>query len=306
MGSALVIGYGSIGRRHAAALARAGFQTFVVSRRPGAAERQFVSVEQALAARPFDIAVICNETSAHRASLAELEACGYVGPALVEKPLWQPDDAPFFSTAINVTVAYVLRFHPVLMQLKRLVSSGRTYCAEVRCASYLPDWRPETDYRQTESAKISAGGGALRDLSHEIDYARWLFGDFVQLTALGGRFSGLEIETDDTFAILAQAADCPSLTISVNYLGRPTERSVTVHGEAGTYRADLIAGTIRLNGETVFTSAPFDRDAAFALQHKEAMQPAPEHIATLADGLKVISYIGAIETASLERKWVII
>lgn len=304
MRRALVIGFGSIGKRHAEALARAGFKTAIVSRRPQPGENRFAGVKEALEDSTPDLAVICNETSLHRASLGELETAGYQGPVLVEKPLWQPHDDPFSAPGIRVGVAYVLRFHPVLMKLKSLMAGRRAFSAEIRCASYLPDWRPGADYRQTESAKLASGGGVLRDLSHELDYAAWLFGGFTRVAALGGRFSGLEIETDDSFSILAEAQNCGSVSISINYLGRPTSRSVIVNIEEGTYQADLIACAIRLNGEVIFEAPPFDRDAAFAMQHAEAMMKNPPHLAGLQEGLKVIRYIEAIETASLEQKWV--
>jgi predicted dehydrogenase len=304
MRRALVIGYGSIGKRHAQTLARAGFLTSIVSRRPLDGERRFATVKEALEDSRPDLAVICNETSLHRASLGELEASGYQGPVLVEKPLWQPQDAAFNAPGIKVSVGYVLRFHPVLMHLKSLMSGRRALCAEVRCASYLPDWRPGTDYRETESAKLAQGGGVLRDLSHEIDYAGWLFGDFRRVAALGGRFSGLEIETDDSFAILAEAANCSSVAISINYLGRPTSRGVIVNMDEGTYCADLTACAIELNGQVIFKAPPFDRNTAFAMQHAEAMAENPPHLAGQEDGLKTIRYIGAIETASLEQRWV--
>ena len=49
----------------------------------------------------------------------------------------------------------------------------------VRCevGQFLPSWRPNIDYRESVSARKALGGGALLELSHEIDYLMWIFGD---------------------------------------------------------------------------------------------------------------------------------
>jgi predicted dehydrogenase len=302
--TALVIGYGSIGKRHADVLTASGFRTAVVSRRQLPISDLFPTVRVALASLSTDLVVVCNETSAHRATLAELDEAGYRGPVLVEKPLWQPGEPAFRSAKMRISVGYILRFHPVLVELKRRLATSQAFTAEVRCASYLPDWRPGADYRGTESARIEAGGGALRDLSHEIDYARWLFGDIRSVAALGGHLSDLEIETDDSFMILARAERCRALSISINYLDRTPQRSVIANVAEGTFHADLLAGTVKLNGTTLFEAPPFDRNAAFTRQHADAMAAAPAQVASLVDGLKVLDLIAAIEKASEERSWV--
>lgn len=302
--TALVVGYGSIGKRHADVLSASGFRTAVVSRRELAVADRFATIADAISALQVDLAVICTETSAHRAALGELEAAGYRGPVLVEKPLWQPGEPSFASPNMRVSVGYILRFHPVLVELKKRMGAAQVFAAEVRCASYLPDWRPGADYRTTESAKIEAGGGALRDLSHELDYARWLFGDISSVAALGGHLSDLEIETDDSFMILARAKRCRALSISINYLDRPAERTVIANTAEGTFHADLLAGTVKLNGEVIFEAPPFDRNAAFTLQHADAMAASPTQVASLDDGLKVLDLIAAIETASDKKIWV--
>jgi predicted dehydrogenase len=302
--AALVIGYGSIGKRHADVLKRNGFTVSIVSRREIAGERRFAEIAEAVAQTGPDLVVICTETSAHRAGLAALDACGFAGPVLVEKPLFEPDDPPFASTRIRASTAYVLRFHPVVAALKTALVGKRVFSAEIRCGSYLPGWRPSQDYRTTESASRAKGGGVLRDLSHELDYALWLFGPARRVAALGGRFSDLEIETDDVIALIAETALCPALSLQLNYLDRPTGRSAIVNTDAGTFHADLAAGSLTLNGEPILSAAPFDRDKAFAEQHEDAFRDPPRRLATLEDGMAAIRLIAAIDRAIETSNWV--
>jgi predicted dehydrogenase len=302
--AALVIGYGSIGKRHADVLEQSGFAVSIVSRRELPGKQHFADIAEAVAKTHPQLIVICTETSAHRAGLAALEGCGYRGSVLVEKPLFEPHDPPFTSEVIRASVAYVLRFHPVVAALHAALAGKRVFSAEIRCGSHLPGWRPSQDYRTTESAFRAKGGGVLRDLSHELDYAAWLFGPIRRVAALGGHLSDLEIETDDVIAFIAEAEHCPALSIHLNYLDRPAGRTAIINTDAGSFHADLITGSLSLNGEPILTAAPFDRDKAFAEQHADALRDEPQRLATLKDGMATIRLIAAIERAIATSTWV--
>jgi predicted dehydrogenase len=302
MKRAIVIGFGSIGQRHARLLAAMGFEIAIVSRRDLARPDAFASPADAMEGGA-DYAVIASETARHRADLEALEGAGFRGPVLIEKPVWQPHD-PAYTGELPVRVGYVLRFHPVLQALREALAGARVHGAAIRCGSYLPDWRPGQDYRTTESARIEAGGGALRDLSHEIDYAAWLFGPFRRLTALGGRFGDLEIETDDTFTLLGETERAPLVSIALNYLDRPTERRIVVNAASGAFVADLVGGALRHDGREIAVFGLFDRDAAMIAQHEDAMRAAPRFTASLAEGLETLRTIAHAERASRNLEWI--
>jgi len=48
---------------------------------------------------------------------------------------------------------------------------------EIKVGHFLPLWRPNADYRKSYRSKRWLGGGVDLELSHEIDYCLWLFGD---------------------------------------------------------------------------------------------------------------------------------
>ena len=68
----------------------------------------------------------------------------------------------------------------------------------------IRDWRPGRDHRTTASATQQAGGGVLRDLSHELDYLLWLFGPWQRVAALGGSSGARQIEVDDHLDLLLE------------------------------------------------------------------------------------------------------
>ena len=300
---AVVVGYGSIGARHAGLLRQLGCTTSVVSRRPIDFEPRYAGLPDALAAEQPDYVVIANETSGHRSALEALVEAGFEGTVLVEKPLLDrpPDKAgPEFATGY---VGYNLRFHPVLQALRAELADQRALSVQAYVGQYLPQWRPDTDYRAGYSAQAELGGGVLRDLSHEIDYLGWLFGPWKRLTAIGGKVSSLEIDSDDSWAILMAMAGCPMVTIHLNYLDRLGRREIIVNTDEHSYRADLIGG--RLDCDGVAQDFPSDRDATFLAQHTAAMAGDAEILCSLAEGLAVVETLEAIEQAARDNRWIV-
>ena len=106
-------------------------------------------------------------------------------PTLIEKPVTTSiEDAEAIASAIELyqtpaSIGYCLRYLPSAQKLKILLdqgSIGKLYNAHIEIGQYLPDWRPNKDYRTSVSAQEKLGGGALFELSHELDYAQWLLG----------------------------------------------------------------------------------------------------------------------------------
>lgn len=301
--TALVIGYGSIGRRHTRLLTELGYEVTVVSRRPGVWERQAATIADALQARPPDYVVVADETARHRQTLAALAAANHAGPVLVEKPLWEPGETALPPHRMSIRVGYVLRFHPVLAELQRRAVGRRIHAVEVRACSYLPDWRPGRDYRQTASARRADGGGVLRDLSHELDYLQWITGPWQSLTAAGGQVSDLEIDTEDAVLLLGRSAQVPLFSVSLNYIDRTEERWIVVNTDHGTLRGDIVAGTLTDNGQAVPLQAA-TMDELYVRQHLDAASAQPRTSCSLAEGESVLTMISAAEAAMHSRTWI--
>lgn len=132
----------------------------------------------------------------------------------------------------------------------------------IACQSFLPLWRPDRDYRASYSASAHEGG-VLRDLSHEIDYALWLFG-----APAGGVTA--ELTPGTRLAIAAEsAADVgwltaggASVSLRLDYLTKRSRRAMLAQGSLGEIEWDAIGGTVRVdaaNGTDVIR-VPHDRD----------------------------------------------
>lgn len=302
MKRALVVGFGSIGTRHARVLSELGCTVSIVSRRPTEEYDRYPDMDSALQQFSPDYVVIANETAAHMDTLQYLAKSGYDGMVLLEKPLAvQPDKLPEHCFR-RAAVAYNFRFHPVLAALHEALAREEIITAQVYCGQYLPDWRPGTDYRNSYSAKRTLGGGALRDLSHEIDYMMWLFGSWQRLAAIGGRLSGLEIDSDDCWGILAKFEHCPLATLQINYLDRPGRREIVVNTKQHTFRADLRLATLECGGR--ISNFPFQQDDTYRAQHVAMLTGDMNRFCSFEGGAQVMRFLSACETAALSGEWV--
>ncbi len=295
---ALVVGYGSIGQRHARILKELGCKTAIVSRHSDLKEDPcFGTVETGLAEWRPEYVVVANKTSEHYGAVTKLAAGGYTGRLLVEKPVFEKAYAfprgPFSYAAVG----YNLRFHPVVGALRSALENHAISEANLRVGQWLPDWRPGTDYRQSSSAKKADGGGALRDLSHEIDLALLLFGPGNSLTATGGRSGKLEIETEDHFDITLQTDQGATAHVTLNYLDQPAKRTIEVKSDTGTFRADLIKGTLTKD-DSLLVQTRVERDDTYRSQHLAMINGDTKTLCAIEDGLAVVRLIEAAERSN--------
>jgi predicted dehydrogenase len=123
----------------------------------------------------------------------------------------------------------------------------------VRCdvGQYLPTWRPQSDYRNGVSAKKELGGGVLLELSHEIDYLRWIFGEVDWVSAILTQQSKLEIDVEDsahlTIGFLPTGSEHPLVgTLNLDFIRHDHTRICVVIGEKGTLRWNGLTGEVDL------------------------------------------------------------
>lgn len=207
-----IVGYGSIGRRHCDNLARLGVAQRVVVRRAEAANPAFspsadiavVHSCEAAIADGLDLAIVCNPTAHHVATTLEFIAAGV--PVLIEKPLaHRLVDAERLLAEVRRCgvpsgMAYSMRYHPAYALARQCVQSGRlgrVSYAKAWFETFLPDWHPWEDYRQSYAARRELGGGVLPTLDHEIDFLNWCLGPPATARGATARSGTLEIDADD-------------------------------------------------------------------------------------------------------------
>lgn len=296
---ALVVGMGSIGRRHAEVLAALGCQVAVVSARQ-AAQPRFTTIVEAIDRFGPDYAVVANETAAHEKAVRELAASGFRGRLLVEKPLACP--AALGAAFGLAAVGYNLRMHPLLRNLAAALAGQRLVSMQAYAGQYLPDWRPGSDYRASYSADPRRGGGVLRDLSHELDYLTWLAGRCARAAALGGRHGSLEIASDDTWGVLLELERCPVASVQLNYHDRAGRRCLIVNTAEHTYCADLVRGVLATDREE--SRFEVQRDDTYRAEHEAMLSGNAQGLCTFEEAETLTGLMAAIERSAQEKKWV--
>jgi predicted dehydrogenase len=247
---ALVVGLGSIGRRHARNWAALGLGPLSVCRRLGSEQpqalgieaREFFDLDAALNERP-DVVLVTNPTSLHVETACKAVRAG--AHVLLEKPIGHQLEgvADLLEQANQrrrqLMVGYNLRFHPGLARIKELVKQqavGSVVSARAEAGEYLPDWHPWEDYRRGYSARRDLGGGAVLTFSHELDALCWLLGAPLLVTGMATHATSLEIDTEDVAELVLKFANGPLASVHVDFARRPPRRSLEIVGEKGVLR----------------------------------------------------------------------
>jgi predicted dehydrogenase len=256
----LVIGCGSIGKRHIKNLLGLGaaellaFDVRSESRLEVEESLRVKTVGQLEAAWQWtpNVVLVTTPTSLH-VPLA-LESAARVCHLFIEKPLsdrWENIDlllAEARRYRLITLVGCNMRFHPGLAVMKKLLDEraiGRVIAARIEVGQYLPDWHPWEDYRRSYSARRALGGGVILDAIHELDYARWLLGEVASVICCAEKLSGLEIDTEDTAALLLRFQSGAIGEIHLDYVQRAYSRTCQIIGDQGTLHWDYSTGQVR-------------------------------------------------------------
>jgi predicted dehydrogenase len=178
---------------------------------------------------------------------------------LVEKPLSTSVEgvAALFDSVAEartiIQVGYNLRFLESLRAFEELLESrhlGDIQSIDIEVDQYLPDWRPNANYRSYVSAKKSLGGGALLELSHEVDLAIRLFGEFQLEHASMKKLSGLEIDVEDSVAVEGELLSFqdrkPKIRIHLGMINRAPRRFCEVVGSLTSARWNGLLGSVEI------------------------------------------------------------
>lgn len=316
----LVVGLGSIGRRHLRLvrellpdadiriLRHTQIQTV-----PELANGCFVSLDQALAFAP-EIAVLANPAPFHASVGEALARAGC--HLLVEKPLASDRDDALALTEVCrnkgciLQVGYNLRFMPSLLHFKAILDEDRVgvvWSVRSEVGQYLPSWRPGTDYRQGVSAQRGLGGGVLLELSHELDYLRWLFGEVDWVGALLGRQSDLETDVEDTAHLTLGFAPRKGMraivaSLDMDFIRHDTTRVCSVIGARGTLRWDAVASRVEFfdsveqSWQILFSESP-ERDVSYRAQWRAFLESVDHAVTAFPDGDDGLAVLDIIEAA---------
>jgi len=255
----VIIGFGSIGQRHCKNLLEKSNAEIFLSTKHNIKNfknnkriQNLPSFEKCLKNQP-EIGFVCNTSNLHIQTAIKLAKNNC--HLLIEKPLSNSlkNITPLLSliekNKLITLMGFNLRFHPCLIKVKQLLSKnkiGRVIYVHAENGSYLPDWHPEEDYRKSYSSSNALGGGAVLTCLHEIDYLYWLFGNVKEVSAITGKFSDLDIDSEDLSSISLRFKNNIIAEVHLDLFQRPAQRSCKIVGTNGTLFCDFNRNIVSL------------------------------------------------------------
>jgi predicted dehydrogenase len=252
----LIVGCGSIGRRHAQNAQLLGADIVLCDLNESLLRKTctelggvpgYVDYQEAAEQEAVEAAVVAAPTSLHVPIATLLASRGI--HLLLEKPLSNSLDGVAALLDVvkqNQIVAMMgqsFRFHEGFLELQRLLKEkaiGKLYHVYSYNGWYLPDWHIHEDYRREYAARRSLGGGVvLTSLSHSFDTFRWLFGEIEAIVGWKARLSSLSIDVEDSSFCLLRTAEGVVITCVADFLSRFPFSDMVLIGSEGHIVADF-------------------------------------------------------------------
>lgn len=321
----LIVGLGSIGRRHLQNLKTLGHKNFVLYRTGKSTlpddEISDIPTEydlaKALAHKPI-ATIIANPTSLHiPVALAAARSGSHL---FLEKPISHNLDGIdelqrlVRKNRLIVQVGFQFRFHPGLLYIKHLLEEnviGRIVSVSAHWGEYLPDWHPWEDYHKSYSARKELGGGVLLTLCHPFDYLRYLLGEVVSVSAIQSQSGGLGINVEDSANILLNFKSGALGNVHLDYIQYPAEHFMRIIGQDGIIHwNNSDAGVKWYSGqkgkwEKKMAPKSFERNKLYLSEMRhflDCIAKSEQPLCTLDDGIQTLKIILAAKNSAKERQ----
>jgi len=307
----MILGTGSIGKRHIKNIKSLRPESDFIFIRQGARhddlseqlQAEILSdMEEGLS--KVDGVLISNPSSEHTYPLEQIIKKNI--PCYIEKPVVSTLEDLVKIKNLSANAHYTatsmvgcnLRYLPSLKRVKEIISQkklGNIVRVCIEAGQWLPDWRPDKDYKKIYSARRELGGGVILDLIHEIDLAVWLFGEFQDYKVYNRQLSSLEINSDDTACILLDHKNGPLVSVNLDYVSRFPTRIYKFVGEDGTLVWDLFLKKllfIKKNQTDILSDNQLDFDVSYTYMYAmneflTAIDKGSQTSQNLYEGMKV-------------------
>jgi predicted dehydrogenase len=314
--SVLIVGCGSIGKRHARVLRSLGVAD-VRACDPSVEQRQLLSAESptvriydsydaGLRDRP-DTVLLCTPPEMHVPMACQAIAAGC--HVLTEKPLSDKldgiDELERLAAANGkkVMVALCFRYHEGLLRARECLDSGcigRLVSIRALMGEHLPDIRP--DYR---SLYLAVHNGAF-ELMHDLDLAFWFAGQPLKKShCIYGTYSDIGIQSPDLVEFLLDFEDRCTANIHLDFFQRPRRRQLELLGTQGVVTVEFarwdrctISRYEAAQGSWKTEELATDRDDMFRAEDREFLEAAAYDKpirCTVAEGRKSLEAVIAAQ-----------
>ena len=321
----IIVGLGSIGSKHLSILRKLLPNSVIKvmhhnksKKSPSESDGYIKNISEAIIFSP-QLVVISNPSNIHIKT-----ALAFANKKInlfIEKPLSNNINniskliSAYRKNNMFVSVGYNLRYLPSLIKFKALIDKkilGKLYFFHSTAGYYLPNWRLDTNYTKTVSANKNLGGGVLLELSHELDYVRWIFGEIDSIYSETSKLSNLKIDVEDASALILKFKKNTHnhklmATIILDFLRQDKNRECTVIGEKGSLKWNGNSGTIELfdKKNKIWKNLYNDKsdfDISYLNQWKDIINRIKKNLEPQVDFFEGVKVLEIIEAAKFSYK----
>ena len=207
---AVIIGGGSIGKRHSQNLNNLNISTRIVD------IDEIENIDNILN-EGFDMGLVCTPNINHIEHCLKLVKFNL--PIFCEKPFYT--NIKGINNLLSLVnkknlitmVGCNLRFTP---EIKKI--NPTTKYINVYFGYDLKKWRPQTDHLKSYSANKKLGGGVLLDLIHELDYLYYKFGEIKKISYIKNKLTNITNDTEDLVVGRIEFKNGTIADFTLNYL----------------------------------------------------------------------------------------
>jgi len=319
----LVVGYGSIGKRHVNNLLKIPYIEIIVYTKQKNIKQLkekcivYDNVKDCLMHEP-NAAIIANNTNDHIKIGLKLAKRGI--HLFIEKPLSNSFSGIHQllelveNKELITMIGCNLRFHKCIMKIKELIdhkSIGKIISVESESGSYLPDWHPYENYRKSYASKEELGGGVILTCIHEIDYLYWFFGEIKEVFSSSGNYSELKISAEDMSTSIIHFKKNIIGELHLDYFQRPAIRKCKIIGTKGTIYWDSNYNMVKIydinkkEWKEVLKLKDYDRNAMYMdeiVHFVDCVKKSKKTINPISQGITTLKIALAMKKSSNLRK----
>jgi len=297
----LIIGFGSMGRKHYEVLKKITNNITILTKQKKINHKRITLVKDILKLDPDYIVISC-ETIKHYSFIKFIEKNLKNKIILIEKPIMEK----FRNLKIKNNkyfIGYNLRFHPVILFLKKIIKQKDVNFINLNCSSYLPHWRKNIEYSKSNSALKKKGGGVILELSHELDYIKWLFGSINPIFKFNKKISNLKINTDDILIIFGKIKKSININICMNFFSRYNNREIIIDGKNFSIKANILKKQVDIflkNRKKRTIKWPnFKIKQTYLDQHVAILKKKYNQLCSPAEALATLKFINKIKESAI-------
>ena len=290
-----------MGRKHYEVLKKITNNITILTKQKKINHKRITLVKDILKLDPDYIVISC-ETIKHYSFIKFIEKNLKNKIILIEKPIMEK----FRNLKIKNNkyfIGYNLRFHPVILFLKKIIKQKDVNFINLNCSSYLPHWRKNIEYSKSNSALKKKGGGVILELSHELDYIKWLFGSINPIFKFNKKISNLKINTDDILIIFGKIKKNININICMNFFSRYNNREIIIDGKNFSINANILKKRVDIffknRKKKTIKWANFKIKQTYLDQHVAILKKKYNQLCSPAEALATLKFIDKIKESTI-------